>query len=154
MKRYTIGLVLVAALIGLWPGSGFTQSKEAREVCRRVNPAGAWRECMRQYDQERNKLLMDPKWQADQRQRREQRRLQEQALQQQRRLQERALQQQRQALALQIQILRQQQQNQWQLQKIQNALRSLELNGGSGLDFMCKEAISRGDRGGIFVHCN
>ena len=88
MKRYIFGLVLVAALIVLWPGSGFTQSKEAREVCRRVNPAGAWRKCMRQYDQERNKLPMDPKWQAYQRQRREQRRLQERAWQQQQTRQE------------------------------------------------------------------
>lgn len=41
MKRYIYALGLVAALIGLWHGSGFTQSKEAREVCRRVNPAEA-----------------------------------------------------------------------------------------------------------------
>jgi len=82
MTQYIFGLVLVAALLGLWPGSGFTQSKDAREVCRKVNPAGAWRECMRQYDQSLNKLVMDPKWQADQQYRQKQLRLQERALQQ------------------------------------------------------------------------
>lgn len=106
MKHFRVYLI---ALFCLWPTQGFAQSQQAQQACHDVNPAGAWRECIQQYDQKLWQLQQDPRWQAYQRQLA----IQQEQQRQQAEFQRRQLEQQRQQAAEQQrqmqELIRQQQ---------------------------------------------
>ena len=142
MKHAIFLCFLIALVLAYLPTPVLAQSQQALDACRNVNPAGAWRECLQRYDQRLWELQQDPQWWEQQRQLQ----LQEQYRQQQLELQRRQVEQQRQ---WNLQQQRQQQETQRRLRDLEN-----NQNNNRGLSFMCRDAIGRGDSGGVFVFCN